>query len=254
MIRAAVLGSPIEHSLSPVLHNSAYEFLGVPGRYERREVRAGELEGFLAEHREWTGFSLTMPLKEEAVFLLGSLDSRAQKIGAINTALATESGWHGVNTDLFAFERILESLDFTSVAVIGGGGSARAAIGALDGLVPEIHLLVRNQQKAMDLLNIVEESTLRFLPLDHPLTDIDLTISTIPAEGQKMINSDRRGLLFDVLYNPWPTPLAEGWSGKIIHGLDLLIEQALDQISLFTQRECDYSELRKFLQGVVSLS
>jgi shikimate dehydrogenase len=253
MIRAAVLGSPIEHSLSPKIHTAAYEFLGVQGTYERFEVRRGELEAFLGAHRDWTGFSLTMPLKEEGISLLGSIESQAKRVGAINTVVLLESGWHGVNTDLFAFSRIFESLNFASVAVIGGGGSARAAIGALDGLVPEINVLIRNQQRKLDLQKVVQESTLQFLPFDYHLSRVDLTISTVPVEAQARVNSDFGGVLFDVLYNPWPTPLAERWDGRIINGFDLVLEQALDQISLFTQNACDYSQLRHFLRGVISL-
>ena len=105
--RAAVLGSPISHSLSPALHNAAYLALNIEGKYDAVEVKSGELSGFMNEVRKtdanWIGFSLTMPLKEEVLKVADKVDPLAKQINSANTLIPTLDGWFATSTDVAGF-------------------------------------------------------------------------------------------------------------------------------------------------------
>ena len=154
----AVLGSPISHSLSPKLHNLAYSRLGVKANYQSFEVNSGELSRFLDAHTPelWSGFSLTMPLKEEAFQLITRLESDAKAASAINTLVSDGENWTGINTDVFGFRYILETFDVfdnesDSVSILGAGGTARAALVALDGFSGEINVFRRSNARDLSL-------------------------------------------------------------------------------------------------------
>ncbi len=257
MIRAAVLGTPIAHSLSPLLHSRAYEILGVEGDYSRIDLAEVEFPNFFNESLKdsWTGFSLTMPLKEVA-FLpeFGiSLDPRALKIHSVNTLIRAGNSYHGLSTDVLAFDRLLESTTFTRVAVIGAGGTARAALGALDGLVDRVDVLRRSESRDESLLGCVSATDLKMFNMECSLREYDLVISTTPAGVTDLLAdslTEANGTLIEALYKPWPTALSEKWQalgGNVKHGLDLLVEQALDQIQLMTGKSFDYAQMRATL-------
>jgi shikimate dehydrogenase len=148
VIRAAVLGSPISHSLSPLLHQSAYEILGAQGTYEAIEVEAGQLSNFLKDKDSgWTGFSLTMPLKEEVLAIAHVVDPVAQIISSANTLYRKDNLWLASSTDITGFGFALDSRGFTkakSAIILGAGATARAVVGALDGRIEEIKIVSRN--------------------------------------------------------------------------------------------------------------
>ena len=134
MIKAAVLGSPIAHSLSPKIHRRAYEFLGIAGSYDAIEVGEDELANFFEAERslEWSGFSLTMQLKEAVIKLNCEVSQIAKLCNSGNTLYRRESQWSVTSTDYLAFRNLVNLKGGEKVAVIGGGGTARAAIGALN--------------------------------------------------------------------------------------------------------------------------
>ncbi len=260
MIKAAVLGSPINHSLSPFIHNRAYEILGVEGNYERHEVTAESFDSFieLARNSDWTGFSLTMPLKEAPLKAGFDVDSRAQTIQSVNTLVRTGDSFRALSTDVLAFDRILQNISYHRVAIIGGGGTARAALGALDGTVDQVTMLQRGSNRNSQLVAAVSQSEIVFADLSTPLSDFDLVISATPAGASDSLASSiagHAGTLIESLYKPWPTVLASAWEqrgGHVIHGLDLLVEQALDQIHLFANTGFDYTSMRSQLLAEVT--
>lgn len=259
MIHAAVLGSPIAHSLSPTLHKSAYAKLGISGEYSRIEMPADDFQRFLRnlDRSQWNGFSLTMPLKEAVLPLVDSIDPIALRINSGNTIVITDSRMRVLSTDFTAFRRIFSDKSFTSVAIIGGGGTARAALGALDGLVPQVDVLIRSQLREQALRACVLDSQVNFLPMNASIERYDLVVSTTPAGVTDQIAAGviaPQGELFEVLYHPWPTVLAQRWSelgNPLITGHQLLVEQALDQIHLMTGVEFDYAQMRSHLLAVI---
>ena len=238
--RAAVLGSPIAHSLSPSLHNAAYLALNIEGKYDAVEVKAGELKNFMEQVRQtdanWIGFSLTMPLKEEILKVADKVDPLAAQINSANTLIPTIDGWYATSTDVAGFIWALAShgvTDFKKVQIIGAGGTARAAAAAIDAPGRTIQVINRNPEREADMRNAVTMAELNFTDWNNVILDGDLVINTTPKGAADNLPSGN-GVLFESLYNPWPTNLATKWDGQVIDGLDLLIHQAIDQLHLMT--------------------
>lgn len=244
-----MLGDPITHSLSPVLHRAGYEALGLEWSYDAHRVPSGGLPDFLAGlGPDWRGLSLTMPLKREALGLVDRLTDRARLAGAVNTLLLEDDGTRaGDNTDLpgaAAAIRERTSLPLASAAILGGGATA-ASIGlALADLgVTSIEVLVRDQSRAKETVDALRahpggvEVRTRDLDATEPVA-ADIVVSTIPATAQTPALVDRCAgvpVVFEALYDPWPTPLAAaGESRVLVGGLDLLVHQAVIQFELFT--------------------
>lgn len=243
-LRAAVLGSPISHSLSPALHNAAYLALGIEGKYDAVEVKSGELKDFMAQVRgteaNWIGFSLTMPLKEEILTVADRVDPLAQQIRSGNTLLPTTEGWLALSTDVPGFVWALAANQvnqFERVQIIGAGGTARAAAAAVDAPNRRIQVISRNAARNADMKKAITLGTLEFMSwesaMKEPSLSADLVINTTPV-GAADLMPVGNGVLFESLYHPWPTQLASRWDGKVIDGLELLIHQAIEQLHLMT--------------------
>ncbi|MBU6264231.1 MAG: hypothetical protein KGM39_05605, partial [Actinomycetales bacterium] len=238
--RAAVLGSPISHSLSPALHNAAYLALDIEGKYDAVEVKSGELQGFMEQVRKteanWIGFSLTMPLKEEVLRVADKVDPLAAQIYSANTLIPSIDGWYATSTDVAGFIWALAQhkvSNFETVQIIGAGGTARAAAAAVDAPGRKISVISRNPEREADMRNAVSLAELKFETWSDVKLSADLVINTTPKGAADNLPSGS-GVLFESLYNPWPTVLVEKWGGKVIDGLDLLVHQAIDQIHLMT--------------------
>jgi shikimate dehydrogenase len=250
--RAAVLGMPIEHSLSPVLHNAAYAALGLPGwSYGRHAVDEAALPGFVgALGPEWAGLSLTMPLKRVALEVADEVDDDAAAIGAANTLVRRGTGWFAANTDVAGIVETLREAGVQRVAravVVGAGGTAQAALAALRHLgetAPTV--LVRDPARAGALLATAER--LAVTPRivggfpGSPLPPADVVISTVPAGAADALAGrtwDPATVVLDVIYAPWPTVLAaaaEAAGCRIAGGLEVLLHQAVEQVELMTGR------------------
>ncbi|WP_019356141.1 shikimate dehydrogenase [Streptomyces sp. AA1529] len=266
--RAAVLGSPVAHSLSPVLHRAAYAELGLGNwTYGRYQVDEQGLGGFLAGLDDgagrWAGLSLTMPLKRAVIPLLDGISPTAASVEAVNTVLFTEDGRRtGDNTDVPGMVAALRERGIRSVesaTVLGAGATASSALAALariradgsgdgsgtggTGGTGEITVYVRSAERAREMRGWGER-------LGVPVRTADwaraaeglaapLVVSTTPAgatDGLAAAAPAAGGTLFDVLYDPWPTALAAAWHGPVLGGLDLLVHQAVLQVELMTGR------------------
>jgi shikimate dehydrogenase len=264
MMRAAVLGSPIKHSLSPILHESAYRILGIDGEYEAIEVKSCDLLTFFdnelsnsLESGARRGFNLTMPLKESVFeYVRCDFDALSSRIRSANTLLRNDDGFTATSTDATAFGRLLANHNVSRVAIIGGGGTARAAVAALADRSSQIDLLLRTPTRAHLIESIAPSAKVNVLGMNSPLTGYDLVINTTPIGAADHLSAGEgvgSGLLLESLYKPLPTELSFAWKelgGSVIDGIDLLVEQALDAIALMTEISFDYSELRSALQAV----
>jgi shikimate dehydrogenase len=248
--RCAVLGSPIGHSLSPVLHGAAYAELGLDWTYDAIEVTEGDLAGFLAGlDGAWRGLSLTMPLKRAVVPLLDELSDRAVQAGAANTVVLDGTRRTGHNTDIpGAVAAITERWGgpLRSAVVLGGGATAASVLLALADLgCRRATLQVRDPARAGDTLAAVRrhprapQLSVAVLGTE-PGAPADIVVSTIPAAAQDAavtrVAADSP-VVFDVVYDPWPTPLAAAARGAgqvLVGGLDLLVHQAGLQVELMT--------------------
>ncbi len=252
--RAAVLGSPIAHSLSPVLHRAAYGELGLDGwSYDRFDVDEAALPGFFADlGPEWAGLSLTMPLKRAVIPLLDEISETASSVDAVNTVVLTEDGRRvGDNTDIPGMvaalrEHGIEQVD--SAAILGAGATASSALAALARVCTgEVVAYVRSETRAAEMRHWgerlgVEVRTADWADAAEGLR-APLVFATTPAGTTDALSSvvpERPATLFDVLYEPWPTALAARWSaygGAVVSGLDLLVHQAVLQVEQMTGRK-----------------
>ncbi len=261
MIKAAVLGSPIAHSLSPLLHTIAYAELGLDSEYTRIEIKSGELEKFLNQcDGSWTGFSLTMPLKEEVLQFSNNVSELSQRIRSANTLFKSDGDWEATTTDVSGITHALAShgIDASGdVLIIGAGATARAAAAACDGIATRITVMNRSQSRVEGISNSVEISDLDFVDWSETtlFEQVDLIISTTPEGASDSLISyfpkNPSSVFFDVLYNPWPTLALSAWKangGQIIDGLDLLIHQGIDQVRLFSGIAFDRTSMAELMR------
>ncbi|GGM12827.1 shikimate 5-dehydrogenase [Streptomyces fumigatiscleroticus] len=251
--RAAVLGSPIAHSLSPVLHRTAYAELGLQGwAYDRFDVDEEALPGFIDDlGPEWAGLSLTMPLKRAVIPLLDEISDTAASVEAVNTVVFTEDGRRtGDNTDIPGMvaalrERGIEQVD--SAAILGAGATASSALAALARICTgEVVAYVRSETRAAEMRQWGERLDVEVRTADWAdaarALHAPLVVATTPAgttDALALAVPERPATLFDVLYEPWPTALAARWSaygGAVVSGLDLLVHQAVLQVEQMTGR------------------
>jgi shikimate 5-dehydrogenase len=281
--RAAVLGSPIGHSLSPVLHRAAYATLGLDWSYEAIEVDEAGLAGFLDGLDEsWAGLSLTMPLKRAVIPLLHGLSATAAAVDAVNTVLLPGDGRRiGDNTDvagMVAALRVVRAgqVPVERVAILGAGATAAAALAALARLgVRGADVFVRSDHTAAGIRTAADRVGIVARPRSWAEATsalaADLLVSTVPSGATDLLAGQLRekqpekqaesqgsrpgarqtegphghakpampgaGVLFDIVYHPWPTRLAAAWmaaGGTVVGGLDLLVEQAALQVELMT--------------------
>lgn len=255
--RCAVLGDPIAHSLSPALHRAAYAAAGLDWSYDALQVTERELATFLDGLDEtWRGLSLTMPLKRRVVPLLDELSPRATLAQAANTVLLQGGRRTGHNTDIpGAAAALRERWDgpVASAVVLGGGATATSTLLALTDLgCREVTLVVRDEGRAAETVAAAsrhrDPPVVRIRGFDAagvggsdraPLT-ADVLVSTIPASAQTesvLALAEGVTVIFEVLYDPWPTPLATAAMSRgrpLVSGLDLLVHQAAEQFTLMT--------------------
>ncbi|MFW0121858.1 shikimate dehydrogenase family protein [Rothia sp. CCM 9419] len=257
--KAFVLGDPIEHSLSPSLHQVAYEHLGYEIDYGRWKTSIEELpERFLPALTEnVVGYSVTMPLKNAVIENLHELTDFAKVLDVVNTVYWRGEGSSrraiGHNTDVSGIVNALHhagvrvSTDDSPRAILGGGGTATSALMALSFLgSTEVDLYVRSVERAATVLRLAEKLEIRlnicrFEDFASQYSVYEAVISTLPAgvadQFAPTLGSSLNGVLFDVSYDPWPSTIASRWEdagGVIVSGLDMLLYQAIDQIKLFT--------------------
>jgi shikimate dehydrogenase len=254
--RAAVLGSPIAHSRSPLLHNAAYAALGLDWEYTAIDVPRGQLGTFKAGLDDtWLGFSLTMPLKIEVLPLLDDITPEAQRIGAVNTVTVRDGRWLGSNTDVPAMIDLLsDATDVTDVTdvtdaavsatVLGAGATARSALAALAHMqIANVAIWARRPEASREL---AEEATALGLvvgdfsgPADETLLAADIVVNTLPADAaaawSHLCPKSAPGRLLDAVYDPWPPPLTAHWPAEQVRsGFDLLLNQAARQVEIWT--------------------
>ncbi len=267
--RAAVLGKPIGHSLSPVLHNAGYAAAGLTGwSYTAMECAEPELAGLVERLTgEWVGLSLTMPLKEVALRVADEVEPIAAALGAANTLVRRGSGWYATNTDAPGMVDALAAVGLSTVervAILGAGGTARAALAAASALgATEVTLFARRPAARDELWPVAEHLGLPLAYRDFAdaaaSAEADLVISAVPSGAADRLAVPWRAgtVLFDALYHPWPTPLAASAVAagcRIVSGLDLLLAQAAHQFVLFTGVPAPVDAMREALFAAATVS
>lgn len=268
---AEVIGDPIAHSKSPIIHNFWLEKLGIEAEYRKTHVRGEELAGYFLKRRadpDWLGCNVTIPHKIAVMDYASDPGEVGRLIGAMNT-IACETGGPliGTNTDAGGFLAPLIAMGWgggwtgKSALLVGAGGAARAILYALHQLgVGEITIMARNAVKGEELLSRagVKGSV---IAMDDPVPPVDLLVNTSPLgmTGQPALDLDLSPLpggavVYDIVYAPLETGLlkaARARGLKTIDGLEMLIGQAALAFDIFfdapAPREHD-AELRALLE------
>jgi shikimate dehydrogenase len=239
-VRLAVLGSPIAHSRSPALQTAAYRVLGLDWSYSAVEVREDGLAPFLAGlGPDWRGLSLTMPLKRAVLPLVAAREPLVDRLGLANTVLLGERPAL-FNTDVGGIVAALRGAGVERVergVVLGGGATAASALEALARLGATTRTVAaRDPGRAAGLPGATAA-----VPLSGvDLSDADVVVSTLPGRVDVTVPmpEDAGGVpLLDAAYDPWPTSIGAGWlaaGGRLVHGLEMLLEQAVLQVRVFT--------------------
>ena len=256
--RAAVLGSPISHSLSPALHGAAYRALGLSDWfYDAHEVCESALRGHVRGlGPEWAGLSLTMPLKEAAFEVADEVSDLAREIGAINTLIRRpDGGWRGDNTDVYGVSQALREAGCAHVAsalVLGSGATARSVVSALAMLgCQKVTFAVRSAARPETLDHArragLDVDVVELGQVADRVGDALVVVSTLPANALPanampglMLPAGSRlqgHFLLDVVYTGWPTALArtfEEAGASVVPGFEMLVHQAAEQVHLMT--------------------
>ena len=249
--RAAVLGSPVGHSLSPVLHRAGYAAAGLTRwQYEAIDCDADALPGLIAgAGPEWAGFSVTMPGKAVAAAVADTRSDRVTALGVANTLVRREGGWFADNTDVDGLIGALRAAGAPAprtALILGGGGTAAAVLAALAELgATDVVIAGRRPQSTAGAVELAGVLGVPIRAIGWELDVIgsaadaaDLVVSTVPAGAADLLADRLRAVptLFDVLYHPWPSPLAAASvPGRVtVTGLDMLLHQAFRQFELIT--------------------
>jgi shikimate dehydrogenase len=263
-MRAAVIGRPVGHSLSPLLHRAAYRALGLTDwTYDALDLGAEDVPVLLAGlGEEWRGFSVTMPCKQAAAAAADVVEPLPRLLQAANTlSRLPDGGWRADNTDVHGVGMALQLAGVDAVsraALVGGGGTAAATAVALAELGAEqVDVVVRDPARAVDVVRVLGTLgvTTTVTRMTGAVVDADVVVSTVPIDAQPGLLGLgwRPGqTVLDVLYAPWPTPLAErvvDAGGVVISGLEVLFWQATAQVELMTGHPAPIAEMRAALDA-----
>lgn len=260
-----VIGEPIAHSLSPVMHNAALaqlvkdfahlglDYIYLPFRIKPEDL-AVAIEGFRAINLQ--GFNITIPHKQAIIPLLAEISPTARLVGAVNTVYQTSQGWAGTNTDVQGFIAPLKNLrDWrgTEVLVLGYGGAARAVVVGCQQLgCKQVHVAGRNPEKLRDFWQSWADfpGLVSIYPWEHRanlLPHMDLVVNTTPigttpdinispVESSAMGKLKRGAIAYDLIYNPSKTLFlqqAEQEGAIILNGLEMLVQQGAAALEMW---------------------
>ncbi len=272
-----IIGDPVEHSLSPVMHNAAIAELGVDYLYVPFPVKKVDLTKAIAgfEVIGVQGFNITIPHKQEIMPLLGDVTNTAKMVGAVNTVWHTRSGWKGTNTDVEGFVAPLKAMsqDWSQITavVLGNGGAARAVVAGLGELgCCEIHLVGRDRQKLVDFYQ-TWQNTPKIAPvlkvhywesLPELLSAADLLVNTTPVGMYPQIDNSPiseelmqqlkpDAIAYDLIYTPSPTKFlgfATARGLKAIDGLEMLVQQGAAALEIWLQQPVPIDIMRNSLK------
>jgi shikimate dehydrogenase len=259
-----IIGDPVEHSLSPAMHNAGYEALGIEDQFVflGAKVKVEDV-GVVTEAMKKMGIhglTCTIPHKTEVMKFLNEIDETARKIGAVNTVLNQNGRLIGFNTDWLGAITPLEKITNLSgkkVLVLGAGGAARAVIFGL--LKKEAHIKIfnRTKEKAIELAkefncqvtDLAKESEIKYFDIIINTTSVGMK----PLENKTPIPTNfinNRQIVFDIVYVPYETKLlreAKKRGAKIIHGAEMLLHQGTAQFEIYTGRKAPEKAMRKML-------
>lgn len=261
-----IIGDPVEHSLSPLMHNAGYETLGIDREfvYVGAHVRPTYLDEAVRGFRGLNihGISVTIPHKTTIIDYIDAIDETAQKIGAVNTIVNEEGILKGTNTDwlgvVIPLEKVTEIKDKT-VALLGAGGAARSVVYGIlkqGGRVTIFNRTVETAKQLADEFSCEYASFDEFEKVKNMEIIFNATsVGLHPNENQTPLPKEYitdKHIIFDAIYSPYETQLlkdAKEQGATIIHGLEMLLYQGIAQFKLFSGHEAPEDVMRKVLSS-----
>ena len=264
----AVIGDPIEHSMSPTMHRWIFDYLGMDAKYEKIKATINELPKIIQKMKngDLDGINITIPLKEAVLTFLDEINTRAKSIGAVNCIMIADSKIIGNNTDWYGFSMALKSNNINlldkEVIILGAGGSAKSILYALKCIgVKKIFLLNRTIEKA----KLLQDNCISA----HPLEDANEVIKTdsiiINTTSVGMQNKQspiniklitKNQILFDIIYSPLETSLLQCGKKRgalIVNGLDMFIYQGMASLDLWfgssISTQVNFPKLKTYLES-----
>jgi shikimate dehydrogenase len=271
----AVIGHPIGHSLSPLMHNTAFKLLGLDCQYELRDIEPASLKRSIEQFKEqnWGGFNITVPHKESIIPLIDEVVPEALKIGAVNTVVIRNGKSIGYNTDIIGVEKALlpvrSKIEGQPCMIIGSGGAARSVAHVLihDFGIPSIVFVALYPEQAHALVKSLGENNAKFQVVPSNDKEIEKAIKSCalivnataigmypqildtPISNNKWISG--RHIVFDVIYRPLTTRLvneAKTAGAVTLGGLEMFIHQGAAAFRLWTDRDMPLEEVRRVLE------
>jgi 3-dehydroquinate dehydratase/shikimate dehydrogenase len=252
-----VIADPVRHSISPAVHNRAFQSRRVDAVYLPFLVSPAYLRDFfsLAGKLPLTGFSVTIPHKQKIIRYLDAVDPLARRIGAVNTVWRKSGKWRGTNTDAAGvtgpLTRLLR-LAKSSVLIVGNGGAARSAACALSDAGAKITVVGRNADRVRALAKVCNAEALVREQLVSRRFDVVLHATPLgmyPHVDECFFDGDIPGdVVFDMVYNPYETMLikrAREQGKAVVPGLEMFVEQAVRQFELWTGESAPRAAMQK---------
>jgi shikimate dehydrogenase len=240
-----LLGDPVSRSLSPAMHNAAFEALGLDLRYVVHEVDHLGLANAIEQLRQderILGANVTIPHKESVIPLLDELDPVAARVGAVNTIGRVGRGLRGSNTDVVGFRRAIDECGYQvagkAVVVIGAGGAARAVVAALQSLTGRIRVIARNPDQARELSDDLQLDPSAAVGLERArnvIAEADVVINATPADVVEAAGLRRDQQFFDLR------------SRRSAEGRAMLLHQGAASFEIWTGRAAPLDVMRAAL-------
>jgi shikimate dehydrogenase len=278
MNRFAVIGHPVSHSLSPLMHNTAFQLLGIDSQYEKLDIVPSDLKNEIAKFRnsEWGGFNITTPLKEAIIPFLDKISDEANSIHSVNTVRNKDGKLFGTNTDILGIWHSLEPYQIRikdqECVVLGSGGVAGSVLYVIAKYLrpKRIRIIARTEEKAIAL-------QLRFGHKDIPIDVCSFSssnLSTVIQESVLIVNCTTVGMypnlqetplpgirfhnnqiIYDLIYRPMKTYLlqdANSQGATILDGLDMFIQQGAAAFHLWTGKDMPLPQIRQALEKALT--
>lgn len=267
-----IIGDPIDHSLSPAIHNAAFTTLGLNCSYIAFRVQEGQLKNSMDSLRAINigGFNVTMPHKVAVLNYVDKSDKIVEMVGAANTVNNEDGKFYAYNTDVAGFIEPLHQrkidLNGYEVLILGAGGAARAVVVALsqEKGISKINIVNRNIDRSTNLANIINKLGLRANIISHD--DIqkiafrsNLIVNTTPLgmkNEESLIKSSsisKESIVYDIVYKPIETKLLENAKtvgAQVVYGYEMLLEQAIASFKIWFRLDPPIESMRKVLFGM----
>jgi shikimate dehydrogenase len=266
-----IIGDPIDHSLSPAIHNAAFSSLGLNCSYISFRVQEGQLKNSLDSLRAINigGFNVTMPHKVRVLEYVDQYDKTVELVGAANTVKNEDGKFCAYNTDVLGFIKPLRQrgIDFSGfeITILGAGGAARAVAVALAGErgIANINIVNRNTDRSKELANLLKKLGLKASivssdNIQNIASKSNLIVNTTPLgmkDEQSLIKSSsirKDAIVYDIVYKPINTNLLESArtaGAKVVYGYEMLLEQAIASFKIWFQRDPPIEPMKKVLFG-----